>query len=37
MEKGEYFAGSVSWTDAGGSYYVHRVDRSKLNSYLKSK
>ncbi|TIA88847.1 hypothetical protein E3P99_02367 [Wallemia hederae] len=35
METGDYFPGSVSWTDKGGTYYIHTVDRSAVRNYLR--
>lgn len=32
-----YHSGSVSWTDAGGEYFIQTVDRTKLNDYLNRK
>ncbi|TIA80544.1 hypothetical protein E3P98_02621 [Wallemia ichthyophaga] len=37
MQKGDYFPGSVSWTDKGDHYYIHTVDRTALNRYLQGK
>lgn len=33
MEEKEYFSNSVSWTDAGGKYYVQTVDESMLRDF----
>ncbi|KAL7276306.1 Nucleosomal histone H3-Lys79 methylase [Rhizina undulata] len=34
VEEKEYFSNSVSWTDAGGKYYVHTVDGSMLREFM---
>jgi H3 lysine-79-specific histone-lysine N-methyltransferase len=33
VTKLEYFSGSVSWTDGGGSYYIARKDDKRLESF----
>ncbi|KAK9448378.1 histone methylation DOT1 [Limtongia smithiae] len=30
----EFFSSSVSWTDAGGKYYVSTMDRSRIQKFL---
>jgi H3 lysine-79-specific histone-lysine N-methyltransferase len=34
VEEKEYFSNSVSWTDAGGRYYVQTVDGSMLRDFF---
>lgn len=34
VEEKEYFSNSVSWTDAGGKYYVQTVDGSMLRTFF---
>lgn len=31
----DYYSGSVSWTNAGGQYYIATVDRSRIQAFLK--
>ena len=33
VTKKEYFSASVSWTDAGGNYFVSKKDSSKLHNF----
>ncbi|KAK7202534.1 histone methylation protein DOT1-domain-containing protein [Myxozyma melibiosi] len=33
VEEREFYSGSVSWTDAPGSYYVSTVDRSRMKKF----
>ncbi|EON69916.1 hypothetical protein W97_09180 [Coniosporium apollinis CBS 100218] len=34
VEPKEYFSGSVSWTDAGGEYFIATKDRSALEEFM---
>ncbi|KAI5806993.1 histone H3 methyltransferase [Geopyxis carbonaria] len=34
MVEREYFSREVSWTDAGGKYYIHTVDSSRLQAFF---
>ena len=35
VEELEYFSNSVSWTDAPGKWYLQKMDRRKLDAFLK--
>ena len=37
VKEKNYWSDSVSWTDAGGTYYIAKKDSSKLQSFMKTK
>lgn len=36
VEQREYFSGSVSWTNMGGHYYIHTVDRGRVRRWMEA-